>query len=459
MVRSLLAWVPSVMAPRRGVYTLMLGDLNANPGWAMGFRIAPAALSVLWEDFLQDTGLSRCTPSVEVPRWTDGRGCLGVIDHVLQRSSPKKGSLWVDEDSPFPSDHRPVVWGAQGVLDPEIRPKVLLRARHFQVRDQGITGAYHTALVAARQERGARPEDLAGLYAYFLASTLRAVESTHGPPREFRELPRRVDEVHRQLQAHAKRWPRWWESLDPLKGLLHLRSDVAEAWEVGNLQRYLPHLPEVAPFTRPSRWAFRCLYGPARTPPVQPRFSAHVDVTPRTRAKVALDQVRQRHQKTLCELTPADIRNITGWVTPPNLLGLPTATPPHLRRILQRTSNTAPARDRLQYWMLREMDDDGLDIVCKIVNRYMRGERLEALAHKALNLLPKRPPHGIGANDRPLTNLVLLRKVVGLGGNLCTARALRAHCALLLDYAPPRKSPQANSLETPLELGDPNCPS
>ena len=36
--------------------------------------------------------------------------------------------------------------------------------------------------------------------------------------------------------------------------------------------------------------------------------------------------------------------------------------------------------------------------------------------------------------------------------------ALRAHCALLLDYVPP-KSPQANSLETPLELGDPNCPS
>ena len=33
-------------------------------------------------------------------------------------------------------------------------------------------------------------------------------------------------------------------------------------------------------------------------------------------------------------------------------------------------------------------------------------------------------------------------------GNPCTARALRAHCALLLDYVPPS--------ETPLELGDPN---
>ena len=83
VVRSLLAWVPSVMAPRRGVYTLMPGDLNANPGWAVGFWVAPAALSVLWEDFLQDIGLSRCAPSVEVHTWTDDRGCVGVIDDAL----------------------------------------------------------------------------------------------------------------------------------------------------------------------------------------------------------------------------------------------------------------------------------------------------------------------------------------------------------------------------------------
>ena len=103
------------------------------------------------------------------------------------------------------------------------------------------------------------------------------------------------------------------------------------------------------PLHWPSQGPFRCLYGPARTPPVQPRFSSHVDVAPQTRAKVALDQVRQGHQKKLRELTSANIRKIMGWVTPPRLLGLPTATPPRLRRFLQRTGNTAPARDRLQY--------------------------------------------------------------------------------------------------------------
>ena len=64
--------------------------------------------------------------------------------------------------------------------------------------------------------------------------------------------------------------------------------------------------------------------------------------------------------------------------------------------------------------MLREMDDGGLDIVCEIVNRYMKGEHLEALAHRDLDLLPRKPAHGIRAIDRPLTNLVLPRKVVSL---------------------------------------------
>ena len=144
------------MAPCHGVYTVMLGDLNANLGWATGFRLAPAALAIVCGDFLQDTGLARCVPAVEMPTCTDGRGCVGVIDHVLHGPVPKEGHLWVDETSPFPSDHRPVVWDAQDIRDPEDRPQVLLRARHFQIRDPGITGVYHAALAAYRQERGAR---------------------------------------------------------------------------------------------------------------------------------------------------------------------------------------------------------------------------------------------------------------------------------------------------------------
>ena len=182
MVRSILAWVMGVMAPRRGVYTLMMRDLNANPGWATGFRHAPAALTILREEFMQDTGLTRCHPTTEVPMWTDGGRCVGVIDHILHGRAPKEGRLWLDEASPFPSDHRRVVWDVRDTQVPEDRPPVPLRAKHFPIRNPGITGSYHAALSTARREEGPRPEGLAALYEFFRASTIRAVESAHAPP-------------------------------------------------------------------------------------------------------------------------------------------------------------------------------------------------------------------------------------------------------------------------------------
>ena len=100
----------------------------------------------------------------------------------------------MDEASPFPSDHCPVIWDARGVFDPEAQPLVALWARHFQVRDQGIMGAHHVALAAGRRGQGERPVNLEPLYPSFLASTLQAVEEAPPPPpKEFGELPGRVD--------------------------------------------------------------------------------------------------------------------------------------------------------------------------------------------------------------------------------------------------------------------------
>ena len=45
----------------------------------------------------------------------------------------------------------------------------------------------------------------------------------HDPLRGFGEHPRPMDQVHRQLQVYANRWPRWWESLETLGGMLALR--------------------------------------------------------------------------------------------------------------------------------------------------------------------------------------------------------------------------------------------
>ena len=184
VVHSLLACILGVVSPRRGMETLMTGNLKANLGWVIGFRQAPAALTILWEEFLQDSGSTCCQPAAEVPVWSDGRGCVWVIDHVLHRPGPKGARLRVDEASPFPSYHRPLVWDVGDVQDPEDRPPVRLRAGHFQIRDPGITVVYHAALSAAREGQGSRPGELPDLYRYLLASTIRALEEGPRPPPE-----------------------------------------------------------------------------------------------------------------------------------------------------------------------------------------------------------------------------------------------------------------------------------
>ena len=116
-------------------------------------------------------------------------------------------------------------------------PLLALWAWHFQVRDQGVTGAYHIALVCTRGCRNRQPDGLETPYDSFVSSALRAVERSPAPPPLclFGEVPGWVDEVHRQLRAVAKWWPRSWESLDAIKEMLELRRDLAVAWEVGNL--------------------------------------------------------------------------------------------------------------------------------------------------------------------------------------------------------------------------------
>ena len=82
-MRSPLAWPLSVMPPPPwGVYPYAERS-QRQPGVGDGSSDGPAAIAVLWEHFLRDGGLYRCTPAVEVPTYTDGRGCVGVIDHVL----------------------------------------------------------------------------------------------------------------------------------------------------------------------------------------------------------------------------------------------------------------------------------------------------------------------------------------------------------------------------------------
>ena len=44
-----------------------------------------------------------------------------------------------------------------------------------------------------------------------------------------------VDKPQRQLQAYIGHWRQWCESLDTLWGVMELRKDLHNTWEVGKL--------------------------------------------------------------------------------------------------------------------------------------------------------------------------------------------------------------------------------
>ena len=44
-------------------------------------------------------------------------------DHILHGRAPEEGHLWLDEASPFPTDHRLVVWDARDAQGPELDPQ------------------------------------------------------------------------------------------------------------------------------------------------------------------------------------------------------------------------------------------------------------------------------------------------------------------------------------------------
>ena len=126
------------------------------------------------------------------------------------------------------------------------------------------------------------------------------------------------------------------------------------------------------------------------------------------------------------------MREYTGWRTPDNRLSVPHLEVHLLRRMLRHAGNSNPVRDLMQYWMLKDMDDLRLHEACDLVNAYIRGGQIRALAREDLHLLPKKAPHGIVASERPLTNLVLVRKVVGMALKKEERTRLRRH-----RYLPP----------------------
>ena len=90
----------------------------------------------------------------------------------------------------------------------------------------------------------------------------------------------------------------------------------------------------------------------------------------------------------------------------------PLLTVSSLWTLLNNTPHTSPYRDQIEYALLSRLPDDNLQPLLTFYNAVVSGARVPALHHGDFALLLKKAPHGIVGNGRPLSNLLVLWKVL-----------------------------------------------
>ena len=129
---------------------------------------------------------------------------------------------------------------------------------------------------------------------------------------------------------------------------------------------------------------------------------------PHLHAGIVPDQLRQRHLWPLTHLTPAQVHRITGWKPPSTPFHIPLVSLSALRVALSNTSRTTPYRDLIEYPMVSLLNGEHLSILANFSNRLLSGCKVETFHFGDFTLLPKKSPHGVVVNGRPLSNLSVI---------------------------------------------------
>ena len=129
---------------------------------------------------------------------------------------------------------------------------------------------------------------------------------------------------------------------------------------------------------------------------------------------VVLDQLRQPHLKPLIHLTPSQIYRIMECESLVVPFHIPSVLLHALRVVLFDASTTTPYRDLIQYPMVSLLNDEHLSILANFYNLLLSSYKVETLQYGDCILLPKKSSHGVVANGRPLSNLLVLLKLFSM---------------------------------------------
>ena len=103
--------------------------------------------------------------------------------------------------------------------------------------------------------------------------------------------------------------------------------------------------------------------------------------------------------------------DLMAWQPPGTPFTFPSLTISLLRDVLHDTPHTSPYWDLIEYVLLRRLSHGSLQPLLAFYNVVLLDTRVPALHHGDITLLPKKVPHGIVGNGRPLSRLSFLWKV------------------------------------------------
>ena len=198
--------------------------------------------------------------------------------------------------------------------------------------------------------------------------------------------------------------PCWWSELRHVITFLQLREQVHSAWRVISLERQLGVTPLRQASAPLSRSSYRVIYREPYSKALDPKYVVSVSIPPHLHVGVVLDQLRQRHLKPLTHLTPAQLCHTMGWESPSTLFHIPVVSLSALCAALSDTSRTALYGDLIEYPMVSLLNDEHMSILANFYYRLLSGYKVEIPHFGDFTLLPKKSPHGVAANGRPLSN-------------------------------------------------------
>ena len=289
--RPLLQWLRAHVAPDSRL-VIMGGDFQCNPGWSADCVSVNTEIAPVLSQFAADMTLLPFTHGMSGPTWVSAQGFVGALDFFLSRRvSPDIGTVHVENESVFPSNHYPVRLCLH-TLPALVPPGSPASKARFHL---GTSVCKWQQETFADSCSGLRSLPLAATpeaYRHFVSVLTTTAKAVFGPPSTPDIVPGLVSTSAQVLHALLKAHRRWWMNAPLVRKVIAARRAVRRVWEVVGLERSLEVVPLARPggVAGPAKLDYRRLLRKPYTARIEPTYVSGRLVHLEVHAAVGLDQ-------------------------------------------------------------------------------------------------------------------------------------------------------------------------